>query len=1075
MSYTSIHNHSEYSLLDGFSHPAEYLKRANDIGLKGFAITEHGNQYSWVYFDNLKKQYPNIKMIYGCEMYECFDMKVKDADSKYFHLVVLSKNEKGRIAINEIITLSNLEGFYYKPRIDLEHLKPYANDIIVSSACLASKLARESDYKKCIDYINEYKAIFPHFYLEMQSHKSEDQIAFNKKILKLAKDTNTEYIITTDSHCATKEELPYQGRHVQIAHDSETMSECYEDCYLQSEEEIHNIMDNQIGKLAVDIALNTTNKINELIEEVNMPFQEPQLPTFPLPNGFNDNYEYIKYLLKEGWKKRKVDNLSLEDIQIRKERLDYELSVIHDMNFDGYFLIVWDFINFCRENGIPVGAGRGSCAGSFVCYLLEITDLDPIKYNLIFERFLNKERISMPDTDTDVCHREKVINYLIDKYGVDRVCQVINFGYITPVVAIKDVGRVLKIPYKIIDKISKRFSYETFQECLDKNPNIFEEFKSKTDEEFNKNLVDLFDIAEKLSGRLRQVGVHAGGVGIVDGKISDYMGMKLGSDGSHVIQVDKRIIEEIGIIKFDILGVQTLNILQEVIKDTGIDEWEININNPNFYNDNKAFDLLSSGETDGVFQVASFEMKSLLKRLKPRNVEDLSALIALFRPDSMQFIEPYINNKNGNKEIEYIHEDMKPILENTYGCMLYQEQLLDIVRKFGGRTYGGADKFRKAIGKKLKDVVKAESEKLYKEILDNGYEQKIAFTVSDDMSQKGGYLFNKSHSVAYAVLCLQTAYLKAHYPQYFYKALLNINKGDNGKINKFIVDAQNFGVKIKCPNINKSIGDFSIDGDSVLFGFEAISGIGENFAKKIIEERNINGKFLNMNDFIARVNPSDAQVIALIKSGAIPTKDKRNCIIKYGKNIFKVSEYKEVSSLPTLKKLQEEWGIDTDIIKDKHERLEIYNKLRKEKFEDSKVEKYNKHIKDFCEKYLQDEEMWEFETLSIFLNDNPFKEAYEQLKDFNEVEDGESCVLIGVISNIVKKKDRNKNQFAYITMYSAIGIIEITCWSSQYSKYQDIIKKNNKLAILCEKKDGKAFVSKIKNYERWLQDINKIK
>lgn len=740
MGYTSIHNHTDYSLLDGYSHPIEYLKRAKELGLKGFAVTEHGNQYSWIYFDKLKKDFPDLKMIYGVEMYECFDINVKDKDSKYFHLIVLAKNEKGRIAINEMITISNLKGFYYKPRIDLEHLKPFANDIIVSSACLASKLARENDYNKCINYINEYKSIFPNFFLEMQSHRSLDQQIYNQKILKLAKDTNTEYIITTDSHSALQEDLKYQARHVQIAHDSDTLSECYEGCYLQSEEEIHSIMDNQIGSLAVNVGLENTNKINDMIEEVNMPFQEPQLPTFPLPKGFKDNYDYIQYLLQIGWKNRNIDKMSIDDIKIRKERLDYEMSVIHDMGFDGYFLVVWDFLNFCKDNNIPTGAGRGSCAGSLVCYLLGITDIDPIKYNLIFERFLNKERISMPDTDSDVCDRDKIINYLIERYGVDNVCQVINFGYITPIVAIKDVAKVLGIPYKISDIISKRFSYDTFEECLKFNPTIFDDFKSNTDDEFNEKLKDLFDIASHICGRLKQVSIHAGGVGIVDTKISDYMGMKLGSKGEHVIQVDKKNIEEIGIIKFDILGVQTLNILKEVIEDTGIDEWDININNPNFYDDKKAFDLLCSGETDGVFQVSSFEMKSLLKRLQPRTIEDLSALIALFRPDSMQFIEPYIDNKNNKKinEIEYIHEDMKQILENTYGCMLYQEQLLEIVRKFGGRTYGGADKFRKGIGKKDKILIKKESDTLYKEILEQGYDNDIAFNVSDDMAKKGG-------------------------------------------------------------------------------------------------------------------------------------------------------------------------------------------------------------------------------------------------------------------------------------------------------------------------------------------------
>lgn len=672
---SSLHNHSMYSLLDGYSYPKEYLDKAKELGLKAFAITEHGNQYSWVYFDQLKKDYPDIKMIYGVELYECFDIKEKDKDNKYFHLVALAKNERGRIALNEIITKSNFEGFYYKPRVDLNLLKPYANDLIISSACLASKLSRETDYNKCVEYVKEYKSIFPHFYLEMQSHKSQAQCEYNQKILKLAKDTNTEYIITTDSHVANKEDLYYQGRLVQVAHDSDTLSESYEGCYMQSDEEIHSIMDEQIGRISVNIGLSTTDKIEILIDDIDMPFQEPQLPTFPLPNGFNSNYEYILHLLDIGWKERHFDELSKEEQDIRRKRIDYEMSVIHQMNFDGYFLIVWDFLNYCRKANIPIGAGRGSAGGSEVCYLLNITNIDPIEYNLIFERFLNIERISYPDIDSDTSDRDAIIKYLTDKYGQERVCQIINFSYITPVVAIKDVAKVLGIPYKIADNISKRFSYDTFEEGIKHSPNIYNEF-STNDEEFNNKLKDLFDIASHLSGKVKNVSIHAGGVGIVDTKVTDYMGMKVGKKNEQVIQVDKKIVEKIGIIKFDILGVGTLDLIRDCMQDANISSWDIDVNNPKFYNDKASYDLLCSGKTDGVFQVSSFEMQSLLQRLQPRNIEELSALIALFRPDCMQFIEPYINRKNGLEEIEYIHKDMKPILENTYGCCIEKGQLI---------------------------------------------------------------------------------------------------------------------------------------------------------------------------------------------------------------------------------------------------------------------------------------------------------------------------------------------------------------------------------------------------------------
>ena len=688
--YSSLHNHSMYSLLDGYSTPEEYLERAKEIGLKAFAITEHGNEYSWCYFDKLKEKYPDIKMIYGVEMYECFDRSVCDKTTKYFHLVVLAKNEKGRKALNHLVTLSNLEGFYYKPRIQLSDFEGYGNDLVVSSACLASKLAREEDYQKCIEYVKEYKKIFPHFFLEMQAHSSPEQAEYNKKILRLANGTSTPFVITTDSHAAKQEDLYYQGQLVSIARDNETASEIYEGCYLQSVEEIHSVMDSQIGYENVELGLYNTNLVADIIDDVSMPFQSPQLPTFPLPKEFDNNYDYLVHLTERGWQKRGIYLLTKDKQEIYRERLEYEKNIIHTMGFDGYFLIVWDFINWAKTHDVKVGAGRGSGAGSLVCFLMGITDLDPIKYKLIFERFLNPERISMPDLDIDLSDRGKVVDFLVDKYGSDRVCQVINFSYITPVVAIKDIGKTLGFPYKEMDKLSKKFIYPTFQECLDNNSTLIIEHP-----EYEK----LFDIASHLSGRVKTVSIHAGGVGIVDTTMDDYMAMKLGKNGEHVIQVDKRIIEEIGIIKFDLLGVATLNLLTEVQQDTGLSDYDIDINNPAFEQDTSPYKILCKALTDGVFQVESAGMKDLLLRLQPSSMEDLSAVLALYRPDSMGALEEFIECKHDNSKVHYIHPDMKPILESTYGCMIYQEQLLDIVRTFGGRTYGGADLFRKAIGK----------------------------------------------------------------------------------------------------------------------------------------------------------------------------------------------------------------------------------------------------------------------------------------------------------------------------------------------------------------------------------------
>lgn len=1048
--------------MDGFSHPKEYLDRARELGLKAFAITEHANQYSWVYFDKLKKDYPDIKIIYGVELYECFDMHVQDANSKYFHLIALAKNEQGRIALNEIITKSNFEGFYYKPRVDLELLKPYADNLIILSACLASKISRESDYNKCLDYVKEYKSIFPHFYLEMQSHKTEDQENYNKKIAQLAHDTNTAFVITTDSHSATKEDLYYQDYHVRIARDNETLAELYEGCYLQSDEEIHATMDRQIGADNVTIGLQNSDMIADLIDEVKMPFQSPQLPTFPLPEGFDDNYSYLKHLCNKGWHTRGLDKLSEEAQAIRRERLDYELGIIHHMGFDGYFLFVWDFIKWARENDVYVGDGRGSGGGAIVNYLLNISELDPIEFNLIFERFLNPERVSMPDIDTDFSDREKVVRYITEKYGEEKVCQVINFSYITPCVAINDVGRVLGIPYNICKKISKKFVYDTFEECIENNPNLYEEYA---------DYKELFDIAGKISGRVRQVSIHAGGVGIVDTKITDYMAMKIGSKGEHVIQVDKKIIEEIGIIKFDLLGLATtLNTIKDAIKYIGLDNWDININNPEFFNNKEMYELLCSANVDGVFQVESQGMKDLLLRLQPSNLEDVSAVLALYRPDSMGALDEYIECKHGRQEVKYIHPDMKPILESTYGCMIYQEQLMDIVRKFGGRTYGGADLFRKAIGKKDIDLVKKESAKLYQEIIDNGYDEQIAKEISDNLSTKGGYLFNKSHSALYSILTLKTAYLKKKYPVEFFCALLNQKRDDYGALNKYIIDAKNFGVGLLPPHLNKSDRGFKVSDNQILFGLEAIKGVGEKFVDILIEERN-KGNFKNFNDFYARMNPSNAVVIALTKAGAIPCKDKRQFLLKFAGKQFERKPYKPVVSLPKLSVLKEQYGIDTDIIKDKEERLMLYNKKRENEYIETQKIKYNKSMQEFSDKYLQNEKFWEFEALSVFINNNPFVEAYKYIDaPFEEVEEGAKGLVVGVIANIQKKKDRNGKQFAFLWMYSAFGLIEVICWHSQYKQYEDLIKRGSQIAILCSKSDEKAVAKEMKTYDQWLED-----
>lgn len=1083
--YSSLHNHTYYSLLDGYGSPKEMLDRAKEIGLKAFAITEHGNVYSHIYFDLIKKDYPEIKMIYGCELYECEDIEIKDKDNKYFHLICLIRNEQGRKDLNKVITKSNFEGFYFKPRCTIEDIKPYADNFVISSACLASKLARESDFEKCVKYINEYKEAFPYFFLEMQSHSHQDQCLYNQKILELSKRTNTPFIITTDSHTPKKEDLYYQDKLIQIGRKSSNNdknaienSEVYEGCYMQSEDEIHEIMDSQIGYENVCLGLENTNKVADLIENVDMPFQKPQLPTFPLPDGYRDNNEFLWHLVRQGWKDRGYDNLSEDEQQVRRTRLNYEMGIIHSMGFDGYFLFVWDFIKAAEKLGIEVGKGRGSAAGSLVCYCCHITDIDPIKYGLIFERFLNPERVGLPDIDTDVGNRDAIIDYLVDKYGEERVCQIINYSYITPTVAITDVGKILGFPYNQMQKLSQKFTFDKWNDCMKANPNLLAD---------NPQYADLFDIAKHLSGRVKTVSIHAGGVGIVDTTINDYMPMKIGTKGEHVIQVDKHYVEDIGIVKFDLLGVATLNLVKEIKDDLHLDPWDYDINNPEFENDRPTYELLASGKTNGVFQVESAGMKDLLIRLKPKleqlDFEVISVILALYRPDSMGALDEYVEMATGGSRPPSIHPDMDEILKDTNYCMIYQEQLLDIVKKFGGRTYGGADLFRKAIGKKIVELVQKESEILRGEIVANGYSKEIADKIANELSQKGGYLFNKSHSYSYAVLCFETAWFKAHYPTYFFKALFNQNKDKAGAINKYILDARYFDVNVMPPNINHSGMNFTVDKDKVLFGLSAIGGIGESLSKQIIEERENNGIYKSFDDLIQRLSLGKASVIALIKSGAIPCKNKREKLISYLKSEYQPLKFSEVQSLPTYKKLEEDWNIDLKkyvipssgrrIVYDKEALLAEYNRLKKIQFEENQKVRFQKYIDD-NKKYLEDEQFWEFQTLQVFINDNPFDAAYTFLTPFEDVPDGEKCTLVGIIAKVQKKKDKNGKQFAYINIYSSFGLVEGIVWHSQLKEYEDLVKKGQQVAILCKKdSEEKVIVEKLKPYSKWLEYVRK--
>lgn len=1065
---SSLHTHSYMSLLDGFSSPEENLKRASELGLKAVAITEHGEVTSWPYYSELKDKYPNVKLLYGIEAYECEDREVKDKNSKYWHLIIIAKNEAGRQAVNRLSTLGHLHGFYSRPRITKEDIaKEDTNNLIILSACLASRLSRTDDYDTCIKLIQEYKSLFPHYYLEVQAHANSEQAKYNQKIMRLANDTHTKVVVTNDVHAATKEDLYYQDYFLRIAHDTETAAEIYDGCYFMSRKEQHEVLDSQIGYDAAEWCINNTDEVADLCDYVDMPWHEPELPKIEIPPQYSNSAAYLKDLVKEGWKKRGIDKFDVEKQKIYRKRVDDELFVIEKKDFCDYFLILVDYINWCKKNDVIVGPGRGSAAGSLVCYLIGITQLDSIKYELDFGRFLTIERKDLPDVDVDVSDRAKVVEYLTQKYGEDRVVQVMNIVYTTPVTSIQDVGKVLGFPYAEIRKISEKFVQKTWKDCLEANPEVAE----------NPRYKELLDIAEHINGRPRGYGIHAGGVIVCRHPYYEYIGIRHGTDGEHVISVDKVMDEKIGLVKFDILGVASLVAIDEAKREDNIPDWEIDINNPEFENDKAAYDLICSGKTDNLFQIESSGMKDLVAQLQPRSIEELSALIALYRPDAMPSIPTYVDCKYHPEHIHYFHPDMEPIFRSTYGVNIYQEQSMKLTKVFGGRNDAGADRMRKCLAKKKPEKVKEEVELLHDEIIANGYDKATAEYICNELSTKGGYGFNASHSQAYAVICLQTAYLKAHHPLAFFKAMLNLNKAKVGKVNKIMVDARGFDIQILPPSINRSGMDFTVSNGKILFGLSAIGGIGNTLAETIIAERDRNGKFKGLDDFTSRVRATKAQIIALVKSGAIPTKNKRIFLEKYIASGLEQSEFKPVSTLPTKAVLLSKWDIDTEHYKvgkkvDKETVLRIYNEKRRVVHETEKLKKKEAYMAEQSEKYLKDEQFWEFQTLQTFIIDkNPFEKAYEYIKDFSDLETGDSCVLVGIIAKIQKKKTKTGMQFAFVNLYSGDGIIELTVWPRVLSDYQDLIVKGSQVAVLGKKEDeSHVIASNLKPYKQWLHD-----
>jgi DNA polymerase-3 subunit alpha len=876
MAFTHLHVHSEYSLLDGFGRVGALAKKAKEMGQSALALTDHGVMYGAVDFYKACKD-EGIKPIIGCEVYvapRSLSQKETKEDAENFHLVLLVKNEEGYKNLCSIVSKAAVEGFYYKPRTDMDELKKHSKGLVALSACLAGRIPSrlcEGDYEGAKRALKEYKSIFEDFYIEIQDHGIEEQKKILPLLVKLAEESGTPIVATNDVHYINREDAEFQdvllciqtGKNLS---DENRMRFSTDEFYLKSEEEMRALFS------AFPEAVENTGKIADMCN-FDFKFHERHLPSFPIPEGYTKE-GYLLSLCEKGLEKRyekRADEV--------RERLNYELSVINSMGFTDYFLIVHDFINYAKDNGIYVGPGRGSAAGSVVSYVLGITDIDPIKYNLIFERFLNPERVSMPDIDTDFCikRRGEVIDYVVEKYGRDNVCQIVTFGTMKAKAAIRDAGRVMGIPYGEVDAVAKMVPKAldvTIDDAL-KTPKLKEAYET------NSTVKRLIDTAKSIEGLPKSAGTHAAGVVICGERLDSYLPLSK-NDDVVVTQFTKDTVEELGLLKMDFLGLKNLTIIRNCIEIAENENVNIDLGNID-YTREEVYKMISSGDTVGVFQLESAGMTSFMRRLEPGCIEDIIAGIALYRPGPMDFIPQYIKNKQNPEGIKYKHPLLANVLKETYGCIVYQEQVMEIVRLLGGFSMGAADEVRRAMSKKkAKAMEKARKEFIYGSTDENGnvvipgckgngIDEKTAASIFDDMDAFAKYAFNKSHAAAYAVVAYQTAYLKCFYPVYYMAALITGSMDEADKVSMYVEKCREMGINILKPDINESRASFSVEGNNIRFGLGTIKNVGVSFIDKVVSEREKNGKFTSFSDFAKRMSGKELNkraVEGLVSVGA---------------------------------------------------------------------------------------------------------------------------------------------------------------------------------------------------------------
>ncbi|MCD2346342.1 DNA polymerase III subunit alpha [Clostridium guangxiense] len=1055
--FVHLHVHTEYSLLDGSGKIEKLVQRAKELGMKSIAITDHGAMYGCVEFYKAAKE-AGIKPIIGCEIYvatKSMYIKQNDPENETHHLVLLVKNETGYKNLMKIVSKASIDGFYYKPRVDHEYLKQHSEGIIASSACLAGEI--QSDLLKGrLERAKEtalfYKDIFKDgFYLELQDHGISEQLKVNELVIQLSKELDIPLIATNDVHYINKEDsrahdilLCIQtGKNVD---DENRMKYVPEQFYLKSQEEMYNQF-----SYVKEALLNTSKIADECNFEYK--FHESKLPNFPLPEG-TDHYLYLENLCKNGLHERYA-NITDE----LKKRLDYELGIIRQMGYVDYFLIVWDFIRFARENEIPTGPGRGSGAGSLVAYTLGITKIDPIKYNLIFERFLNPDRISMPDIDSDFCYekRQKVIDYVVEKYGKDCVSQIVTFGTMAARLCIRDVGRAMNYSYAEVDKIAKMIPSVlniTIDKALELNPELKEIYDS------DDRIKDLIDVARTLEGLPRHTSTHAAGVVISSQPLVNYVPL-LKNEDSIVAQFTMGVLEELGLLKMDFLGLRTLTVIKDTIdmikENQGID---IDIDKINF-EDEKVYKMIGDGKTVGVFQLESPGMTSFMKELKPDSLEDIIAGISLYRPGPMSEIPRYIKNKNNSEEIQYLTPELEPILKVTYGCMVYQEQVMQIVRDLAGYSMGRSDLVRRAMSKKKHHVMEEERHNFIYGITNeegevevpgcvrNGISAEIGNKIYDSMMDFASYAFNKSHAAAYAVVAYDTAYLICYYPTEYIAAMLNSVMGNNEKVAFYTRFADKLGIQILHPDINESYSKFTVKGETIRFGMASIKNVGMNVVESIVKARNKSGRFSSFTDFCNKIDMSYVNkkaVESIIKAGGFDSFGvyRSQLISVFEKVMDGVSNQQK-------KNIQGQMNLFTDFGKNTYDDIEI-------KYPD---------IKEFDKKYIL---AMEKEMTGIYLSGHPLEDYKETLENVtntkildiignesleedgslpqdNGIVDGSRVIIGGIVTEVTKKVTKNNTMMAFIKVEDMYAGIEIVIFPKVFEKNISYIKEDELVII----------------------------